>query len=348
MPSCKPGTASLSLGRAWEHALFTKLAEASKAGFKGIEIFYEDLGYLASTYNTSATNKDSTGSNTPVADEDLIRTAGEVRNWCLEFGLRVICLQPFMFYEGLVDRGEHAKRIEKLKVWFRLVEILGTDLILIPSNFLPAVDITSDIDAIVRDMLEVADLGARENPPVRFAYENLAWGTYIDTWEQVWSIIQKVDRPNFGFCLDTFNIVGRIWADPAAPSGKTPSADEDLDQSLARLKETIDPQKIFFAQVVDAERMEEPLVEGHPWYQEDQPARMSWSRNARLFAGEEGGYLPILRVLDVLFRDLEYEGWVSMELFSRDMADPDADVPESLARRGIESWRWLNEKYRLE
>lgn len=331
----------MSLGRAWEHALFNKLGEASKAGFEGIEIFYEDLEYLASTYHHHK-------QPTRTTNEDLLQAATEVQTWCIDFNLQVICLQPFMFYEGLKDRNVHAERIEKLKLWFQLIKILETDLILIPSNFLTPSEITSDLKIIVKDMLEVADLGAKEKPPVRFAYENLAWGTYIDTWEQVWDVIQRVDRPNFGFCLDTFNICGRVWADPASPSGKTPSADEDLERSLKRLSETVDPRKIFFTQIVDAEKMREPLVKGHPWYHEEQPARMSWSRNARLFAGEEGASMPIKKVMDVLFKDLKYEGWVSMELFSRDMAESDPDIPEILAGRGIESWKRLDKEYGLQ
>lgn len=342
---CRPGIASMSLGRAWEHALFTKLGEASKAGFEGIEIFYEDLEYLASTYHH---DEESSSNETKATNEDLLRAATEVHNWCVDFNLQVICLQPFMFYEGLRDRKLHAEMIEKLKLWFQLIQILDTDLILIPSNFLSEDEVTSDLDTIVNDMIEVADLGAKDKPPVRFAFENLAWGTYIDTWEQVWDVIQRVDRPNFGFCLDTFNIVGRVWADPASPSGKNASADEDLEKSAKRLKETVDPKKIFFTQIVDAERMREPLVEGHQWYNEEQPARMSWSRNARLFAGEQGAYLPIDKVMDVLFREFKYEGWVSMELFSRDMAESDPNVPESLAGRGIESWKRLVKEYELQ
>lgn len=339
---CKPGIASMSLGRAWEHALFNKLSEASKAGFQGIEIFYEDLEYLASTYHHDEQ------SNSTVTNDDLLQAATEVHTWCIDFSLQVICLQPFMFYEGLKDRKVHAERIEKLKLWFQLIKILETALILVPSNFLPPSDITSDMDTIVNDMIEVAELGAKETPAVQFAYENLAWGTHIDTWEQVWDVIQRVDRRNFGFCLDTFNICGRVWADPASPSGKTPSADEDLESSVQRLRETIDPRKIFFTQIVDAEKTREQLIKGHPWYNEEQPARMSWSRNARLFAGEEGAYMPIEKVMDVLFRHLKYEGWVSMELFSRDMAESDPDVPQSLAGRGIESWKKLVKEYNLQ
>lgn len=325
----------MSLGRAWKHALFTKLGEASKAGFKGIEIFYEDLDYLASTYGD--TNR-----------ENLLKAATDVRSWCTDFKLEVVCLQPFMFYEGLVDRAEHAKRIEKIKLWFELVKILETDMILVPSNFSSDPEsITGDIDLVVQDMLELANLGLQQTPPVRFAYENLAWGTHIDKWEQVYAIVQKVNKPNFGMCIDSFNICARIYADPTQPEGKIPTADEDFNASMTRLATTVDVKKIFFVQIVDGEKMKEPLVEGHPWYQADQPARMSWSRNARLFAYEKGGCLPVEKVLDVLFKELKFEGWVSMELFSRTMAEKDESVPQSHAARGIASWREMVGRFAL-
>jgi 4-hydroxyphenylpyruvate dioxygenase len=97
-------------------------------------------------------------------------------------------------------------------------------------------------------------------------------------------------------CLDTFNIAGRVYGDPASPNGKTPNAEEQMRKSLERMVKTIDVRKVFYIQVVDAEKMRDPLVEGHAFYAADQPARMSWSRNARLFAFEDRGYLPIMDV----------------------------------------------------
>jgi 4-hydroxyphenylpyruvate dioxygenase len=327
--SYTPAIASMSLGRAWVHELPNKLDQASNVGFKGVEIFFEDLEYLAKSY----------GDATP---ENQLKAAEEIRKLCDERGLTIIGLQPFIFYEGLINRAEHKKRIEKLHVWFQIVKILGTDVIQIPTNFQVG-GISGDIDLIVRDMIEVADLGLQQTPVVKFAYENLAWGTFVDTWEKAWEIVERVDRPNFGMCLDTFNIAGRVWADPASPTGKTSNADEDLKKSIERMVKTIDIKKVFYVQVVDAERMESPLVEGHPFYDKEQPSRMSWSRNARLFLYEQdkGGYLPVVDVARAFVQGLGYEGWMSMELFSRTMADPSPDTPKNHAERGIESWKKL-------
>ncbi|GAB1197695.1 hypothetical protein APSETT444_006998 [Aspergillus pseudonomiae] len=332
---CEPAIASMSLGRAWVHSLPEKLAQAAKAGFKGVEIFYEDLEYLAKEKG-------------PVTESALLSAAQETRAICDHHGLKVIGMQPFLFYEGLTDRAQHQEKIERLKLWFVIVNILGTDIIQIPSNF-QADGISGDLDLIVSDMVEVADLGLKEEPVVRFAYENLAWGTFISTWESLWEVVRRVDRPNFGCCLDTFNIAGRVWADPASISGTTPDADAALAASLKSLVRTVDVNKVFYVQVVDAERMQQPLIEGHPFYVEGQPARMSWSRNARLFLYEQerGGYLPVVQVAEAFLKGLGFEGWVSMELFSRSMADPDSTVPETHAQRGIKAWKRLAEELDL-
>lgn len=322
----------MSLGRAWVHELPEKLRQAAEAGFQGIEVFYEDLEYLARSYSNQQTYK-----------ENLLAAAAEIRSLCDLYHLDIINLQPFGFYGGLLDRKEHERKIQELKFWFLLVRILKTDLIHIPSNFLPKEEVSSDLSLLVRDLTEVADLGLAENPPIRFAFESLCWGTQVDTWEESWDVVKKVDRPNFGLCLDTFNIAGRIWADPASPTGKTPNADSVLKASLERMRATVDINRVFFIQLVDAERMQTPLIEGHPWHVDSQPTRMSWSRNARLFAyeGDRGGYLPVIDIAKVILKDLKYKGWVSMELFSRTMNDPHPSVPASHAKRGIASWHKL-------
>lgn len=327
----------MSLGRAWHHSLEHKLQQASTAGFRGVEIFYEDLEYFARALPGFENTRDG---KEPLPANQLVAAATEIRKLCADLNLEIVGLQPFLFYEGLLDRTEHAKRIEKLNVWFEIADALDVDIIQIPSNFLTASQLTGDVDAVVADMVEVADLGAKRARPIRFAYENLCWGTHVDTWEQAWEIVRRVDRTNFGMCLDTFNIAGRVWADPARADGKVENADEALEASLKRMVEVVDVAKVFYIQLVDAERLESPLVEGHEWYAEDQPARMSWSRNARCFMyeNERGGYLPVEKVARAIVDGLGYKGWISMELFSRTMSDPRPEVPKEHASRGIRSW----------
>jgi 4-hydroxyphenylpyruvate dioxygenase len=155
--------------------------------------------------------------------------------------------------------------------------------------------------------------------------------------------VKGVDRENFGLCLDTFNIAGREYADPASPTGKTPNADSSFKASLARMVEELDPKKIFYIQIVDAERLADPLDEKHEFHVEGQRPRMSWSRNCRLFLGEQdrGGYLPVIDVVKAICEGLGYTGWVSMELFNRTLVDRSESVPKAHADRAMRSWQWV-------
>lgn len=302
-------------------------------------MFYEDLEYLA---------RDISGNDIPTPDQ-LLQAADHIYAVCQTQGLEIIGLQPFLFYEGLKDREQHARLIQKMVLWLQLVKRLHTTTIQIPANFLPADQLIDDFDAIAADLREVADMAAAESPVVRFAYENLCWSTYVDTWEKLWDVVKRVDRSNFGMCLDTFNIAGRVWADPASPTGKTSNADADLKASLERMVAEVDVSKVFYVQVVDAERLESPLVVGHPYYVEGQPARMNWSRNARCYIYEEnrGAYLPVEDIAKTIVSGLGYKGWVSMELFSRTMAYKGETVPDDHANRGITAWKKLEERLQL-
>lgn len=322
----RPAITSHSLGRAWVHNLPEKLDAAARYGLD-IELFYEDLQYVA---------KELPGGATP---ENNLAAAHIVRSWCDQRGITIINLQPFMHYEGLRDRQKHACRIEEMKLFIQMAHILGTDTIAIPSSFLRMQETSADIDLITADLQEVADLGALEG--IQFAYESLAWGTHTNTWEQAWDIVKRVDRSNFGICLDTFNMAARVYADPASPTQRNPNAAFDMAASIRRLVAEIDVRKIVCVQVVDGQRLEEPLVPGHKWYDAAQPARMSWSRNCRLFYGEydRGAYLPVREILHAIVVDLGFRGRFSAELFNISLVDADPSVPREHARRAAESWQ---------
>ncbi|KAI1262776.1 xylose isomerase-like TIM barrel [Xylariaceae sp. FL1019] len=329
---CRLGITSMSLGRCWAgHSFIHKIDMARAYGYQGLELFYEDLVDIAEQFSGGDTR------------ENELKAARIIRQLCAERNLAILCLQPFTHYEGLVDRQEHLNRLEKLTFWFELTHALGTDMIQIPSSFGPAAEISEDMDLAIADLQKVADMGLRQQPPIRFVYEALCFGTRYNLWEQSWEIVQGVNRSNFGLCLDTFNIAGRIYADPACPTGRTSNCDQVVRESIARLLSTIDVKKIFYVQVVDAERLAEPLIEGHDLYNADQTPRMSWSRNCRLFYGEKerGAYLPVTEISRAIFHGLGFEGWVSLELFNKRMADSDLTVPRELASRGAASWNKL-------
>ncbi|KAF7898720.1 hypothetical protein EAF00_005166 [Botryotinia globosa] len=296
MDGLRPAISSMSLGRAWIHSMPSKLSAASNHNILGLEVFYGDLEYLARTESNTETP----------SPEALLHAASTIKTLCDERNITIIGLQPFSFYEGLKDRNEHAEKIEKMKLWFKIVKILGTDLIQIPANFLPREKLTDDMDIIISDLQEVADMGAKEEPLVRFAYENLCWSTFFDTWEAGWDIVTRVDRENFGFVLDTFNIAARVYGDPASVDGKTENAGKALNE------------------IVEAEKMQEPLVKGHAFWDDKQPAR------------RVGVDMPVTRII---VECLGYQGWVSMELFNRSMAEEGESVLDEYAKRAEDFWK---------
>lgn len=332
-----PALTTVSLGQSSQYSVQEKLYAAAKHDIHGVELFYDDLESLACSHANNSPSRD-----------DLLNAARRVRSLCDSLHIRILNLQPLRFYEGLVDRRERDRILcDEIPIWMDIVTILGADIILVASNFLSPDPYTGkartvgNMDTIVDDLRMLALLGGIHSPPVKFAYEAIAWGTHIDTWEKSWDVVQRVNRPNFGIAIDTFNIAARVFADPATVDGRCngSQADFDLYQSLDRLETTLDVSKLFVVQIADGEQLAEPLRPGHPFYVQGQPTRMSWSRNARLFLCEEdrGGYLPVLEVLQTILR-MGWSGWMAYEIFSRTLAGPDPDTPSLHAARASKSW----------
>ncbi|CAG8375226.1 unnamed protein product [Penicillium salamii] len=327
----KPAIATVSLGAAHLHPIEAKLDAAVQNGQQGLELFHDDLAQLAQTLRSQASDSLSR------TDRDYeIDAAHVLRDLCADRDLQVLALQPFRQYEGLRDRARHTERIDELKHWVQLCTIMGDSLfILIPSSFLDPEEITGDRDQLAADLAEAADVAF----PVRIAYEALAWGTYINTWEDCWDVIQRANRPNLGICLDTFNIAARLWADPTNPMGRLSArADQDLQESMTRLVREIDPDRVLMVQLADGERVDPQTPFLHT---PGLSTLLAWSRNARLFPYEEerGGYLPIREVTEACIPRLGYTGWVSMEVFSRTLGDDSPTVPSEHASRAARSWQ---------
>jgi len=323
--------ATISLGRSSAgHGLITKIRRAALAGFLGVEIFFECLEHYACEIE---------GRKTTASREALLEASQRVNEVCGELRVTVVCLMPFMNFEGLLDEHERKEKFDLLQFWFELCQVLGTDLIQIPTNARPH-GTTGDPERVASDLRTAAELGLQQSPPIRFAYEAVAWGSHFDTWDQTWAVVRQVNLPNFGLCLDVFHIAGRVWADPSALSGMTENCEEDLKRSLERLVREVDPEKIFYVQLGDAERLDKPIVPGHPLFEEGINPRMSWSRNARLYAFETdlSGYLPVERICRAIFVQLGWKGWVSMEMFHKSLYETDTELVGKLATRAASSW----------
>ena len=333
--SFQPAICSPSLGHQTVHSISSRLKAAASCGFKLIELVEDDLTFYA---------LDHLGGASPDTMEQAARIVKEI---CDNLDIKPFVFQPFWFYEGLIDRKEHDAKIIKLRLWMRLCKILGIRLIQIPANWMTE-GITGDKETIVADLTEMANIGLEQDPVVSIAYEGVAWGTYIDTWQGTWEIVQQVNKPNFGLCIDSYHIVARDWGDPTAVGCKRPDGDESLKRSMEELVEIVDVEKVFYVQLGDAELLDKPLIEGHELYNDQQLPRMTWSRNARLFAweNEENGCLPLEPLMDALFNKMNYKGYVSMETFSRHLFDESPSVPKTFGSRAMKSWNATMSKIR--
>lgn len=158
---------------------------------------------------------------------------------------------------------------------------------------------------------------------LRVAYEAPSWGIHNNTWQQVQRILELVDLPNVGHCLDTFHIASREAGDPFNSNTPIrPNGLQSLQASLDELKRNVNPTDIVYFQLSDA-MVADPEQTGYPRQDLAQPPFMTQSRNCRIYPCEEkhGGCLPVVDVAKAVF-DLGYRGWVSMEVFHTDMWEP--------------------------
>ncbi|MCX4766309.1 sugar phosphate isomerase/epimerase and 4-hydroxyphenylpyruvate domain-containing protein [Streptomyces sp. NBC_01275] len=252
-------------------SLTEKLTAASRAGFDGVEIFENDL--LAS----------------PLAPE-------EVRARCADLGLTIDLYQPMRDIEA-VPAEEFARNLRRARRKFELMGRLGTDTVLVCSSVSP---LAEDDDALAAEQLSrLADLA--QDFGVRVAYEALAWGRHVSTYDHAWRIVETAGHPALGTCLDSFHILSR------SPEPK------DLE-GIA----DIPGEKIFFLQLADAPLLGMDVLQ--------------WSRHHRCFPGQ-GGFDVAGLVRHVLRAG--YDGPLSLEVFNDVFRQAEAGPTAVDARRSL-------------
>ncbi|MGW4460668.1 bifunctional sugar phosphate isomerase/epimerase/4-hydroxyphenylpyruvate dioxygenase family protein [Micromonospora sp. NPDC004704] len=229
--------------------LDNKIAAAAAAGFDGIELFENDL--VVAPWSP-----------------------GEVRARCADLGLTIDLYQPFRDFEAVppallkanLGRAEHK---------FDVMAELGVDTMLVCSSVAPAA--VDDDDLAAEQLALLADRAHARG--MRIAYEALAWGRHVSTWDHSWRIVRGADHPALGLCLDSFHVLSR----DVSPAG---IADITLG-------------KIFFLQLADAPHLSMDVLQ--------------WSRHHRLFPGQGSFDLTsfVHRVLAA-----GYTGPLSLEVFN--------------------------------
>lgn len=333
MESHKIGIATVSLGWHPSHTLDRKIEAVAKRGFDGVEIYYNDLVAFATAHSITE-----------------LEASSKIGKLCSYLGVTIICLQPFMDFAGVLT--PLATRLETGKNFVAMARAMGTSVIQVPTTF--ETNSTGDEDVVVRELQALADLGRGGDglPQVSFAFEALSWGVHHALLDDAVRIVNLVDRPNFGLCLDTYHVLARVWADPRSLTGVAPGGDAALRATLARFKKECPPEKMFFLQLSDAERLDRPLVQGHPGFKEEWAhwdVAMHWCVYGRLFPyeTERGAYLQLDEILKLWLKDMGWKGWVSMEIFHRDEEKEEVG-PEVLADRAYKSWEKVKKVVGLE
>ncbi|TDL35878.1 bifunctional sugar phosphate isomerase/epimerase/4-hydroxyphenylpyruvate dioxygenase family protein [Arthrobacter nitrophenolicus] len=251
-----------------------KMQACAIAGFDGIEIFEQDLV------------------TSPLSPED-------VRKMAADLGLGLDLYQPFRDFDGVTPDLLKAN-LRRAEAKFGLMSRLGMDTILVCSNVATA---TIDDDGLRASQLaQLAGLAGDHG--IKVAYEALAWGKYVNDYEHAYRLVEMVDHPNLGTCLDSFHILSRDW--DTAPI------------------EQLNADKIFFVQVADAPKLSMDVL--------------SWSRHYRVFPGE--GQFELAKFMGLVVR-AGYTGPVSLEVFNDVFRQSDV---ERTAVDAMRSLIWLEEQ----
>jgi 4-hydroxyphenylpyruvate dioxygenase len=251
-----------------------KLAAAAAAGFDGVEVFEPDL--LASPWRPR-----------------------ELAARCADLGLSVDLYQPFRDLDS-TDATTFARNLRRADRKFDLMAELGVRTVLVCSSV--SDDAVSDLDQLAGQLATVARRAGDRG--LRIAYEALAWGRHVSTWDRSWQAVERADDPALGLCLDSFHVLSR-GGDPAGFSA-------------------VPAEKLFFLQLADAPQLQMDVLQ--------------WSRHHRLFPGQGAFDLPaFLRCV----LDAGYAGPLSLEVFNDVFRQAD---PARTAVDAMRSLLWLEEQ----
>ncbi|EKM57748.1 uncharacterized protein PHACADRAFT_170959 [Phanerochaete carnosa HHB-10118-sp] len=285
------------------HTLPIKLRAIYDAGFTQVEVGLPDLETYAHQEFNGDYNKLDEGGKGDL--DKLCEAAKKVRGLCHELGIEVLVVHPFSTYEGYGDAQKKKQGLGRAQAWFRVLRVGSSD----------DPDSSCDFDVIARDLCELADLAAKQDPPIRIAYEMWAWGVHVNTWENTWDICRRVDRPNFGVCLDTFQICARAYASPVSSSRVLPDAQKKLQASLINLSKTVPASKIFYFQIFDGSKNAGSLD------------MFAAGLGAGTVLGGFGGYLPVLDVIREVLRTGWRGPWSYEVFYGESMGKDDVGVP---------------------
>src|ERR687889_1809991 len=159
--------------------LTEKIEAIAAAGFKGVEIFENDL----LSFNGSP---------------------ADARRMIEGLGLEAITFQPFRDFAGMPE-PQRAKVFARYERKFDVMQELGCDLLMVCSNVSEAS--LGGIDRAAADFHELGERAARRG--MRVAFEALSWGRHIHDYRDAWEVVRRANHPAVGLVLDSFHVLAR-------------------------------------------------------------------------------------------------------------------------------------------
>lgn len=153
-----------------------KFRAIAAAGFKHVELFYEDV------------------LNSGMSPRAIVQMAGD-------HGLRIVTIFPLRDFQ-LAGTGEltHPSWGDAGRMFDSACE-LGAEMVVVCSN--TRSDALSDPEAVAADMAALADRAAARG--LNLGYEALSWGRHVRSLEQAAMVVRLANRPNLGLVLDNFH-----------------------------------------------------------------------------------------------------------------------------------------------
>lgn len=275
-------------------------------GHKAIDLYEDDFLYYMSLQPNANT------ANLWEPNAVHLHATKRIGDLTKALGMDIICFQPLIDVEGLLNEDDRKAAVERVKAYFPYMRALRTTVTYITTNRRYDFDqISSDVKLIAEDLATFADLAAEYankdgGPMLYVGYEHLSWGSIINTFDKTWEAIVQANRPNLGFVFDTFNFLAVEYADPYNPAGhgrlhSTPEESRKVvRERLAKMVELIPGDKIYVCQVADAKLVDPgslppPTPADVPWNKNHEPPYCFWSTAHRLFPNEAhlGGYMPV-------------------------------------------------------
>lgn len=253
-----------------------KLEAVAVARFDGVEIFENDLVFCT-------------------------LSPREIRAMCDDLGLTIDLFQPFRDLEG-VDEAQFLKNLDRAQRKFDVMGELAAPMMLVCSNVQP--DAIDDVARSADQLHRMAEIA--QGRGIKLAFEALAWGTHVSTYDRAWQIVKRANHPHLGLALDSFHTLAlpHEWSGIAELPG----------------------DRIFFMQIADAPKLD--------------MASLMLSRHHRCLPGQ--GEMDVAGFVEAALT-AGYTGTISLEIFNDGFR---AAPPRQTARDGMRSLLYVEEQVR--